>query len=103
MVRDAFSLASKRTTTFMSLGMTLWRARRGGNYRYQMETVITARSTADHRNTFPVQPGDRRRWYWPCPHCGEYFQPSMANMTGYRHIADLWRPVKQRGFMPTLP
>nr|WP_285222385.1 phage terminase large subunit family protein [Escherichia coli] len=17
--------------------------------------------------------GDRRRWYWPCPHCGEYF------------------------------
>ncbi|EFJ8350876.1 hypothetical protein AXD76_004796, partial [Escherichia coli] len=25
---------------------------------------------------------DRRRWYWPCPHCGEYFQPVMDNMTG---------------------
>jgi phage terminase large subunit GpA-like protein len=28
--------------------------------------------------------GDRRRLYWPCPHCGEYFQPEVANMTGYR-------------------
>jgi len=32
--------------------------------------------------------GDRRRWYWPCPHCGEYFQPEMHAMTGYREISD---------------
>jgi phage terminase large subunit GpA-like protein len=35
--------------------------------------------------------GDRRRWYWPCPHCGEYFQPAMESMTGYRDEPD---PVK---------
>ncbi|HGV4364219.1 TPA: terminase gpA endonuclease subunit, partial [Enterobacter hormaechei] len=35
--------------------------------------------------------GDRRRWYWPCPHCGEYFQPAMEAMTGYRDVPD---PVK---------
>ncbi|EKA2132346.1 phage terminase large subunit family protein, partial [Citrobacter freundii] len=35
--------------------------------------------------------GDRRRWYWPCPHCGEYFQPAMEAMTGYRETSD---PVK---------
>nr|WP_261912952.1 phage terminase large subunit family protein [Salmonella enterica] len=27
--------------------------------------------------------GDRRRWYWPCPHCGDWFQPAMENMVGY--------------------
>jgi phage terminase large subunit GpA-like protein len=32
--------------------------------------------------------GDRRRLYWPCPHCGEYFQPEMDNMTGYRDSND---------------
>uniref|UniRef100_UPI0012B70BC9 terminase gpA endonuclease subunit n=1 Tax=Enterobacter kobei TaxID=208224 RepID=UPI0012B70BC9 len=32
--------------------------------------------------------GDRRRLYWPCPHCGEYFQPEMDNMTGYRDSSD---------------
>ncbi|EHC69406.1 Terminase large subunit, partial [Salmonella enterica subsp. enterica serovar Minnesota str. A4-603] len=26
---------------------------------------------------------DRRRWYWPCPHCGDWFQPAMENMVGY--------------------
>lgn len=35
--------------------------------------------------------GDRRRWYWPCPDCGGYFQPSMETMTGYRDNPD---PVK---------
>ncbi|MCI7718725.1 MAG: phage terminase large subunit family protein, partial [[Pasteurella] aerogenes] len=32
--------------------------------------------------------GDRRRFYWQCPHCSEYFEPSMANMTGYRDDTD---------------
>ena len=32
--------------------------------------------------------GDRRRWYWSCPHCGEYFQPAMDAMTGYRNEPD---------------
>ncbi|MGT7589118.1 phage terminase large subunit family protein, partial [Escherichia coli] len=31
---------------------------------------------------------DRRRWYWPCPDCGDYFQPSMEAMTGYRDNPD---------------
>ncbi|ELP5928338.1 phage terminase large subunit family protein, partial [Salmonella enterica] len=33
--------------------------------------------------------GDRRRWYWPCPHCGDWFQPAMENMVGYRDNPDL--------------
>lgn len=32
--------------------------------------------------------GDRRRWYWPCPHCGEYFQPCGDVVAGFRDIAD---------------
>lgn len=86
---DAFSLASKRTTTFMSLGMTLVESSPGREItdtRWKPSSPHEAPPTTGILSLY--NRGDRRRWYWPCPHCGEYFQPSMANMTGYRHIAD---------------
>lgn len=86
---DAFSLASKRTTTFMSLGMTLVESSPGREItdtRWKPSSPHEAPPTTGILSLY--NRGDRRRWYWPCPHCGEYFQLSMANMTGYRHIAD---------------
>ncbi len=86
---DAFSLASKRTTTFMSAGMTLVESSPG---RELTDTKWKPSSPHEAPPTTGIlslyNRGDRRRWYWPCPHCGEYFQPSMENMTGYRDIAD---------------
>ena len=32
--------------------------------------------------------GDRRRWYWPCPHCSEYFLPIRENMVGFNEGDD---------------
>ncbi|WP_204265747.1 phage terminase large subunit family protein, partial [Escherichia coli] len=32
--------------------------------------------------------GDRRRWYWQCPHCHEYFQPIYDAVKGYRDKSD---------------
>ncbi|WP_415843410.1 phage terminase large subunit family protein, partial [Xenorhabdus thuongxuanensis] len=86
---DAFSLASKRTTTFMSAGMTLVESSPGRDI-----------SDTKWRRAFPHEAppttgilslynrGDRRRWYWPCPHCGEYFQPIKDHMTGYQFHND---------------
>lgn len=86
---DAFSLASKRTTTFMSAGMTLVESSPG---REIVDTKWKRTSPHEAPPTTGIlslyNRGDRRRWYWPCPQCGEYFQPIMENMTGYRDNPD---------------
>ncbi|EPY1502647.1 phage terminase large subunit family protein [Klebsiella quasipneumoniae] len=86
---DAFSLGSKRTTTFMSSGMTLVESSPGRDIRdtkWRPTTAHEAPPTTGILSLF--NRGDRRRLYWPCPHCGEYFQPEVANMTGYRDSPD---------------
>ncbi|ENE6294587.1 phage terminase large subunit family protein [Escherichia coli] len=86
---DAFSLASKRTTTFMSSGMTLVESSPGRDVK-----DVKWRRTSPHEAppTMGIlslyNRGDRRRWYWPCPHCGEYFQPCGDVVAGFRDIAD---------------
>ncbi|ELP1808668.1 phage terminase large subunit family protein [Escherichia coli] len=86
---DAFSLASKRTTTFMSSGMTLVESSPGRDVK-----DVKWRRTSPHEappTTWILSlynRGDRRRWYWPCPHCGEYFQPCGDVVAGFRDIAD---------------
>ncbi|EGH9355061.1 phage terminase large subunit family protein [Salmonella enterica subsp. enterica serovar Schwarzengrund] len=89
---DGFSLASKRTTTFMSAGMTLVESSPGReitNTKWRRKSPHEAPPTTGILSLY--NRGDRRRWYWPCPHCGEYFQPAMEAMTGYREMSD---PVK---------
>lgn len=86
---DAFSLASKRTTTFMSSGMTLVESSPGRDIRdtkWRRTTPHEAPPTTGILSLY--NRGDRRRLYWPCPHCVEYFQPEMDNMTGYRDSSD---------------
>ena len=86
---DGFSLASKRTTTFMSAGMTLVESSPGReitNTKWRRKSPHEAPPTTGILSLY--NRGDRRRWYWPCPHCGEYFQPAMEAMTGYRETPD---------------
>ncbi|AYC49663.1 phage minor tail protein L [Escherichia coli] len=86
---DAFSLASKRTTTFMSSGKTLVESSPGRDVK-----DVKWRRTSPHEAPPTTgilslyNRGDRRRWYWPCPHCGEYFQPCGDVVAGFRDIAD---------------
>ncbi|HAH7728039.1 TPA: phage terminase large subunit family protein [Escherichia coli] len=86
---DAFSLATKRTTTFMSSGMTLVESSPGRDVK-----DVKWRRTSPHEAPPTTgilslyNRGDRRRWYWPCPHCGEYFQPCGDVVAGFRDIAD---------------
>lgn len=86
---DAFSLASKRTTTFMSAGMTLVESSPGRNVintKWRRTTPHEAPPATGILSLY--NRGDRRRWYWPCPHCGQYFQPGGDSVTGYREISD---------------
>ncbi|WP_427834723.1 phage terminase large subunit family protein [Actinobacillus pleuropneumoniae] len=87
---DGYSLASKRTTTFMSAGMTLVESSPGkdiADVKYRPSSTHEALPTTGILSLY--NRGDRRRFYWPCPSCSEYFEPSMANMVGYRDDLDL--------------
>lgn len=81
---DAYTLASKRTTTFMSAGKTLVESSPGRevtNSKWRRSSPHEAPPTTGILSLY--NRGDRRRWYWPCPHCGEYFLPVRENMVGF--------------------
>ncbi|HHR6217572.1 TPA: phage terminase large subunit family protein, partial [Providencia alcalifaciens] len=81
---DAYTLASKRTTTFMSAGKTLVESSPGReitNSKWRRNTPHEAPPTTGILSLY--NRGDRRRWYWPCPHCSEYFLPIRENMVGF--------------------
>lgn len=74
-----FDLARKRTTTFGSNGMTVAESSPG----FEVEDPAFQRQT-DHQAP-PCKGilslynrGDRRRWYWKCINCGEWFEPSFS-------------------------
>ncbi|MCZ4216733.1 phage terminase large subunit family protein, partial [Escherichia coli] len=64
---DGFSLASKRTTTFMSAGMTLVESSPGRDIcdsKWRRKSPHEAPPTTGILSLY--NRGDRRRWYWPC-------------------------------------
>ncbi len=71
-----YLLAKKRTTTFGSMAMTVidsspsrivedvkWKPKPGSHEAPPCTGILGL-----------YNQGDRRRWYWPCPHCGEFFE-----------------------------
>ncbi|GHH52479.1 phage terminase large subunit family protein [[Pseudomonas] boreopolis] len=74
-IDEAFGLALKRTQTFMSAGICVAESSPARDY-------TDGGWQAPHPHHAPPAPGiaalymrgDRRRWYWPCPSCGERFQ-----------------------------
>lgn len=70
-----WDLAAKRVVTFMSRGKCLAESSPGGEY-----TDPQWRPSAQHEAPPATgilsiyNRGTRARWYWPCIHCGEYFE-----------------------------
>lgn len=77
-----FQLGIKRTTTFLSRGMCLAESSPG----YPISDPDW-RPSEDHPHQAPpckgildlYNQGDRRRLYWKCPHCAEWFMPVLEN------------------------
>jgi phage terminase large subunit GpA-like protein len=76
-----FDLASKRTTTFGSFAMTLAESS-------PSRDVVDPKYITQGHEAPPTtgilalyNRGDRRRWYWPCPDCGSYFEGRWEHMT----------------------
>lgn len=103
-----FSLALKRTTTFLSRGMCLAESSPG------IELEDPSWSPATPHEAPPVtgilgiyNRSDRRRWYWQCPDCTEYFEaapglglfnlPDDEEMLERVRTADLTAEAKRYG------
>lgn len=77
-----FDLGRKRTTTFGSFKMTFAESSPG-------HPVLDTKWIAKTPHEAPpcegilslYNRGDRRRWYWPCPDCGEFFEPEFKLLT----------------------
>ena len=70
-----FALGLKRTTTFMSRGMALVESSPGRDVTDPNWHPATPHEAPPCTGILGIyNRSDRRRWYWPCPHCDEYFE-----------------------------
>lgn len=69
-----FELSRKRTTTFLSRAMTMVESSPGEPIIDPTWYPRTPHEGPPARGIMALfNLGDRRRWYWPCQHCGEMF------------------------------
>lgn len=70
-----FSLALKRTTTFLSRGMCLAESSPGIELTDPSWRPATAHEAPPVSGILGIyNRSDRRRWYWRCPDCSDYFE-----------------------------
>lgn len=73
---NAFDLARKRTTTFMSRGMTMAESSPSKPILDPTWKPKTAHEAPPTKGILGLyNNGSRHRFYAPCPHCNEYFSP----------------------------
>lgn len=74
---DAYGLGLKRTQTFLSRGMCVVESSPGYPITDPHWKPATRHEAPPCTGILGIyNRSDRRRWYWPCPHCDEYFEAS---------------------------
>lgn len=74
---DAFTLGRKRTTTFLSRGMIAVESSPGRPVTDPGWRPATPHEAPPVNGVLGIyNRGDRRRWYWQCPDCGEWHEPA---------------------------
>lgn len=69
-----FDLAQNRTRTFGSYAMTVAESSPSRDIEDGRWVRTSEHEAPPCKGIFSLyNRGDRRRWYWPCPHCGEFF------------------------------
>jgi len=86
---DAYSLMRARTRTFLSRGMVVVESSPGAPLKDESWRPQTPHDCPPvEYGVLSLYPhGTRGRWYWPCPTCGEQFEPSFKRLR-YPESAD---------------
>lgn len=103
-----FSLALKRTTTFLSRGMALVESSPGIEWEDPNWRAATPHEAPPVTGVLGIyNRSDRRRWYWRCPDCREHFEakpglglfnlPEDRDLTDIVRTSDLRALAKQYG------
>jgi phage terminase large subunit GpA-like protein len=72
---DGFTLMGKRITTFLSRGMVAVESSPGRPVTDPTWQPATAHEAPPVGGILGIyNRSDRRRWYWKCPHCAEWFE-----------------------------
>lgn len=92
-----YDLANKRATTFKRFGMCVAES----SPSYIVENPKWIRATPHEAPPTKgilalYNRGDRRRWYWKCPHCDEWFEPAFNLLRYPEEGDDLWRAEQVR-------
>jgi len=70
-----YTLGLKRTTTFLSRGMCMVESSPGRDVSDPRWTPVTPHEAPPAAGVLGIyNRSDRRRWYWQCMHCDEYFE-----------------------------
>lgn len=95
---SAFQLGLKRTTTFLSRGMCIVESSPARPVTDPTVKPVTAHEAPPSGGILGIyNRGDRRRYYWPCIHCGEYFQaePGLGLFASLPDEDDLLEVVRE--------
>lgn len=90
---SAFDLAKRRTQTFKRNGMTVVESSPGfpvNNPKWMPNAESPHEAPPADGILALYNRGDRRRWYWPCPHCHTPFEPDfhLLNYPNTRDFGD---------------
>lgn len=96
-----YDLATKRTTTFGSFAMALAESS-------PSRDVVDTKYICSGNEAPPCggilalyNRGDRRRWHWPCPNCGSYFEGLWEHLTWDRRDSNMDSAMTVRMICPT--
>ncbi|UFS65285.1 phage terminase large subunit family protein [Paracoccus denitrificans] len=86
---DAYSLMRARARTYLSRGMVVVESSPGAPLKDEAWKPVTPHDCPPvEYGVLSLYPhGTRGRWYWPCPICGEEFEPSFRRLR-YPESAD---------------
>lgn len=78
---NPYDLGSKRTTSFRSFAMTLAESSPSRDVEDNKWIKTTPHEAPPCKGIVGLyNRGDRRRWYWPCPHCESYFEGNWSHL-----------------------
>lgn len=98
-----FGLGRKRTTTFLSRGMALVESSPGFDIQDPNHTQVTAHEAPPTDGIMSIyNQGDRRRWYWKCRDCRDWFEAapglSLFNLPPRKHLLEMVREADLEEF-----